>query len=123
MKIILISLIFISSLYSQYIVITTSTTDEDVCVPTQNDIQDYGSYYLLSNVPNKGYMIIYKSAISQIIDGYQYNSQTGKCEPISPVSDTSKFMGMSELDFNFAMAIYGVALSSLIGFGLIRSVS
>ena len=38
-------------------------------------------------------------------------------------NNTDKFLGMKEEDYHFAMAIYGVALSSLIGFGLVRSIS
>ncbi len=123
MKILFISLIFISSLYSQFIVITYDTNDEDVCVPTQEDLQDYGPYYFLTNIPNYGAMIIYKSSISQIKDGYDINPKTGRCELISEINkdNTDKFMGMKETDFNLAMALWGVCLSFLMSIGLIIS--
>jgi len=128
MKILLISLMFISSLYSQYAIIPYSQYESNVCVLTKEDFQDYGSYYFLTNVAGYGVMIMYKSSIKEIKDGYDINPKTGKCELISEINkdntdNKDKFLGMKEEDFNFAMAIYGVALSSLIGFGLVRSVA
>lgn len=118
MKILFILLIFISSLYSQYVVIPNDYTKfNSICFLSQKDIYDYGTYYTFTNVAHYGSVSMYKSSIKEIKDGYDINPKTGKCEPIFQIN------GMTEQDFNFAMAIYGVALSSLIGFGLIRSIS
>lgn len=52
------------------------------------------------------------------IDKFSFDSTTSRCNPI--FLDDS-YYGLSQKDFNYSMAIYGVFLSSLIAYGLIKA--
>lgn len=115
MKILLIFFIYSTYLFSHSLVKLPNNIEW--CV---SDSWSYtNNYYIFYKLPDYiSTPSIPASAVISITGGYSFNVETNSCE-----KDTDKFLGMKEEDFNFAMAIYGVALSSLIGFGLVRSIS
>lgn len=65
---------------------------------------------------------ISKTDVLEIKSNYSYNLSANECEPktTNPNKD-GLIMGMTEQNFNFAVAIWGIALSFLISIGLIIS--
>jgi hypothetical protein len=62
------------------------------------------------------------SIITELVNNsnkFSYDSVTRRCNAILENSDL--YYGLSEKDFNYSMAIYGIFLSSLIAFGLIKA--
>lgn len=118
MKILLILTFYFNFSYSDLMVKTTYS-NLSYCVSDNYDTNSFVYIFYLKS--DNSMFTVYPKDVLEILPNYKYDSKTGNCELIS--DNTDKFMGMTEQDFNFAMAIYGVALSSLIGFGLVRSIS
>lgn len=123
MKILLILTFYFNFSYSDLIVKTTYS-NLSYCVSDNYDTNFLVHIFYLKS--DNSMFTAYHKDVLEILPNYKYDSKTGKCESISDINKedtTDKFLGMTEQDYNFAMAIYGVALSSLIGFGLVRSIS
>ena len=77
---------------------------------------------IYSHTPTTVNVLTYSTAIItelvNTIDLFQYDSNTARCLPILT---NDSYYGLSEKDFNFSMAIYGIFLSSLIAYGLIKA--
>ncbi|MDD2896715.1 MAG: hypothetical protein PHG81_11930 [Aliarcobacter sp.] len=59
--------------------------------------------------------------LSQIMDNFnkfEFDSTTGYC---IPKTTNYNYLGLTEEQFNISMAFYGIFLSSLIAFGLIKA--
>lgn len=129
MKIILISIIFFTNLFSDSLLITKNMARTNWCI--RDDYTDFNTstirfYWLVAN----DYYILDKVNIIEIKKGYEYNPTTAICElittnpeiPTNPTPDENGLiMGMKETDFHLAMALWGVCLSFLMSIGLIIS--
>lgn len=132
MKIILISIIFFTTLFSDSLVNTNNKNYTNLCVKdaidtfTNPDPNSINFFMLVSNQ----YITFRKVDVIEIKTGYKYNSSTKLCEltttnpttPTNPTPDENGLiMGMKETDFHLAMALWGVCLSFLMSIGLIIS--
>jgi hypothetical protein len=126
MKIILISIIFFTNLFSDSLVNTNNKNYTNLCVKDAIDTftnPDPNSINFFMLVPNE-YITFRKVDVIEIKTGYKYNSSTKLCELITtnPTPDENGLiMGMKETDFNLSMAFWGICLSFLMSIGLIIS--
>lgn len=128
MKIILISIIFFTSLFSDLLVLTKNISKTSFCV-SDNYIET-SSNITFNWLPNKGQITLNHENIVEIKTGYEYNPTTSVCESTTPNPETPTnptpdenglIMSMKETDFHLAMALWGVCLSFLMSIGLIIS--
>lgn len=122
MKIILISIIFFTSLFSDLLVLT-NTNNTNLCVSDDyiESSKNITFYLLPDYVSTK----IRKTNIVEIKSGYIYDSNSATCKlintnPLTP-DENGLIMGMQETHFHLAMALWGICLSFLISIGLIIS--
>lgn len=132
MKIILISIIFFTNLFSDSLVNTNNKNYTNLCVKDAIDTftnPDPNSINFFMLVPNQ-YITFRKVDVIEIKTGYKYNSSTKLCEltttnpttPTNPTPDENTLiMGMKKTDFNLSMAFWGICLSFLMSIGLIIS--
>lgn len=128
MKIILISIIFFTSLFSDLLVLTKNISKTSFCV--SDNYTETSTNITFNWLPNKGQITLNHENIVEIKTGYKYNPTTSICEstttnpetPTNPTPDENGLiMGMKETDFHLAMALWGVCLSFLMSIGLIIS--
>ena len=128
MKIILISIIFFTSLFSDLLVLTENISITSFCV-SDNYIET-SKNITFNWLPSNKEIKLNRKNIVEIKTGYKYNSSTTVCElittnpttPTNPTPDENTLiMGMKKTDFNLSMAFWGICLSFLMSIGLIIS--
>lgn len=129
MKIILISIIFFTTLFSDSLMIIRDNPRVNWCITDSYYFE--GNKILFSNAYSPTSIAQFgKEYIVEIKPGYKYNPKTTVCElittnpetPTNPTPDENGLiMGMKETDFHLAMALWGVCLSFLMSIGLIIS--
>ena len=93
------------------------------------------SYYLTSSGTTHRINVVYShtpstvnvltystSIITELVannNKFSFDSSTQRCNAI--LESSTLYYGLSEKDFNYAMAIYGIFLSSIIAYGLIKA--
>lgn len=123
MKIILISIIFFTTLFSDSLVyVKNGISNKIYCV--SDKYTEFNESYLFSLLPSNNEFSINKNRIIEIKTNYKYSLSTSKCEPIKnpfEPDENGLVMGMQKTDFNLAMALWGICLSFLMSIGLIIS--
>lgn len=113
----LILLVFLSlslysdSLYDGYCI-------EDWYVTTNDQVISYK----ISGATNYTSVRFRTAILEQLRDNdskYYFDSETNKC---IPYIYTDTYLGLTQYDFNYLIAQYGIVLSLLIGYGLLRIV-
>lgn len=121
MKKILFLILLSNLIYADLLVILKNNTS--LCV--SDDYRETSKRYTFKLLPYKIVYPINKTDVLEIKSNYSYNLSTNECEPITtnPTNPNKDglIMGMTEQNYNFAVAIWGIALSFLISIGLIIS--
>lgn len=121
MKKILFLILLSNLIYADLLVILKNNTS--LCV--SDDYRETSKRYTFKLLPYKIVYPIKKTDVLEIKSNYSYNLSTNECEPITtnPTNPNKDglIMGMTEQNYNFAVAIWGIALSFLISIGLIIS--
>lgn len=124
MKKILFLILISNLIYADLLVILKNNTS--LCV--SDDYRETSKRYTFKWLPYEIEYPINKTDVLEIKSNYSYNLSADECEPITtnPTNPTNPnkdglIMGMTEQNFNFAVAIWGIALSFLISIGLIIS--
>ena len=116
MKKILFLILISNLIYADLLVILKNNTS--LCV--SDDYRETSKRYIFKWLPYEIEYPINKTDVLEIKSNYSYNLSANECEPTNPNKD-GLIMGMTEQNFNFALAIWGIALSFLISIGLIIS--
>lgn len=109
MKKIIFSLLFVSSFLSADWMLNTSY----ICVNSYYVVPSSGTLYYTRSDTNATLSTTTKSLVDDLIDGYQWNKTTLRCEPIPPNNN----IGLRNMDYNYLMALLGL----LIGFAFLFS--
>lgn len=121
MKKILFLILLSNLIYADLLVILKNNTS--LCV--SDDYRETSKRYTFKLLPYKIVYPINKTDVLEIKSNYSYNLSTNECEPITtnPTNPNKDglIMGMTEQNYNFAVAIWGISLSFLISIGLIIS--
>lgn len=121
MKKILFLILLSNLIYADLLVILKNNTS--LCV--SDDYRETSKRYTFKLLPYEIVYPINKTDVLEIKSNYSYNLSTNECEPITtnPTNPNKDglIMGMTEQNYNFAVAIWGIALSFLISIGLIIS--
>lgn len=121
MKKILFLILLSNLIYADLLVILKNNTS--LCV--SDDYRETSKRYTFKLLPYEIVYPIKKTDVLEIKSNYSYNLSTNECEPITtnPTNPNKDglIMGMTEQNYNFAVAIWGIALSFLISIGLIIS--
>lgn len=121
MKKILFLILLSNLIYGDLLVILKNNTS--LCV--SDDYRETSKRYTFKWLPYEIEYPINKTDVLEIKSNYFYNLSTNECEPITtnPTNPNKDglIMGMTEQNYNFAVAIWGIALSFLISIGLIIS--
>lgn len=123
MKKILFLILLSNLIYADLLVILKNNTS--LCVSDDYTERYISKRYIFKLLPYEIVYPINKTDVLEIKSNYSYNLSTNECEPITtnPTNPNKDglIMGMTEQNYNFAVAIWGIALSFLISIGLIIS--
>lgn len=129
MKIILISIIFFTNLFSDSLMIIKNNVRVNWCI-TDSYYFDVNNIYFYNAYDPTIKSQLSKQNVVEIKPGYEYNPTTAICDlntsnpetPTNPTPDVNGLiMGMKETDFHLSMAFWGICLSFLMSIGLIIS--
>ena len=120
---------YILSIFFLFFLITNANAESSYQAKCVN------SYYLTSSGTTHRINVVYShtpstvnvltystSIITELVTNnnkFAFDSSTQRCNAI--LESSTLYYGLSEKDFNYAMAIYGIFLSSIIAYGLVKA--